>query len=93
MNEADLILGVAPTARLRITYKDQQGDLQQEVPYDLPDAEIIRIAQEALTMGIPGITADPNADLTGFMVDRFPSRDDVPFNSLSIRPKTAFGGR
>lgn len=90
MNEADLILGVPQTAKLNITYKGQQGDLPDEVPYDLSDAEVFRIATEALTAGIPGIAADPNADLKDFMVDRFPARDDLG-NRLSLRPKTPFG--
>lgn len=91
MNEADLILGAAD-ARLTITYNGQQGDLPDTVPYDLPDAEILRLAQECLILGIPGINADPNANLKDFVVDRFPARDDVPYNRLSVRPKTPFGG-
>jgi len=90
MNEADRILG-AQNARLNVTYNGQQGDLPDEVPYDLSDAEVRRIAQEALTQGIPGVTADPKADLRDFVVDRFPSREDVPYNRLSLRPKTPFG--
>lgn len=97
MNEADRILEAdAPViggadARLNITYNGQQGDLPDLVPYDLSDAEIRRIATEALIVGIPGITADPTANLTDFVVDRFPARQDVPYNRLSLRPKTPFG--
>lgn len=91
MNEADLVLGAPATAKLNITYNGQQGDLPNEVPYDLVDSEVRRIAQEALTQGIPGINADPNADLKDFVVDRFPAREDVPYNRLSLRPKTPFG--
>lgn len=90
MNEADIILGAPQTAKLNITYKGQQGDLPNEVPYDLSDADVLRIAQEALTAGIPGIAADPDADLTDFVIDRFPARDDLG-NRLSARPKTPFG--
>lgn len=91
MNEADLILGAAE-ARLNITYGGQQGDLPDTVPYDLPDADILRLAQEALIGGIPGIDPVPDANLKDFVVDRFPARDDVPYNRLSVRPKTPFGG-
>ena len=91
MNEADMILGVVAQATLNITYNGQQGNLPDLVPYDLTDAEVKRIATEAVGQGIPGITADPNVNFTDFVVDRFPSRADVPENRLSLRPKTPFG--
>lgn len=96
MNEADLILGVpeAPAvklAQLNITYNGQQGNLPDLVPFDMTDADVKRVATEAISNGIPGITADPNVDLKDFVVDRFPERPDVPVNRLSMRPKTPFG--
>ena len=92
LREIDMVLDRQP-AKLNITYQGQQGDLPNDLPYDLSDAEILRIATEALTAGIPGINADPAANLKDFVVDRFPARDDVPYNRLSLRPKTPFGGR
>jgi hypothetical protein len=78
-------------ARLNITYGGQQGDLPDPVPFDAPDDEVRRWATEAVSAGIPGINPDPNADFTNFVVDRFPEREDVPYNRLSLRPKTPFG--
>ena len=46
---------------------------------------------EAVQAGIPGIDADEAADFGDFVVDRFPAREDIPFNRISIRPKTPFG--
>ena len=94
-NAADAILG--EQARLNITYHPrdggdaQQGDVPDLVSYDLSDAEVIRMATEAIMGGLPGIDADPNPDLTDYVVDRFPARDDMPVNRLSVRKKTPFG--
>jgi len=83
-------------ATLNITYNPeigdaQQGELPDQVPYDSSDAEILRMATEAITGGLPGIDADPDADLSGYVVDRFPAREDMPVAKLSVRDKTAFG--
>jgi hypothetical protein len=79
-------------AKLSITFAGQQGDLPDPVPYDATDAVLKQMATESVRQGyVPGIDAAPNADFTDFVVDRFPSRADVPFNRLSIRPKTPFG--
>lgn len=99
MHETDLILAdppVAPApaiqmAQLNITYAGQQGNLPDLLPFDLDDTEIKRIAREALTQGIPGINPVAGVDLKDFMIDRFPSRPDMPANRLSLRPKTPFG--
>jgi hypothetical protein len=40
---------------------------------------------------VPGITADPEADLGDFVVDRFPANDARPWKTVMIRPKTPFG--
>lgn len=83
----------ADMAKLTVTYNGQQGDLPDLVPYDSTDADIKQMVFESLTGGyIPGIDAVANAQLNDFVVDRFPARDDVPFNRLSLRPKTPFGG-
>jgi len=79
-------------AKLTITYNGQQGDLPDLIPYDAADADVKQMAFESLSNGyIPGIDAVADAQLTDFVVDRFPARDDVPFNRLSLRPKTPFG--
>lgn len=79
-------------AKLTITYNGQQGDLPDEVMFDSSDNELKRMAAEAVRGGdIPGIDGVADVDLADFVVDRFPQRDDVPFNRVSIRPKTPFG--
>ena len=83
---------VPTVAKFTITYNGQQGDLPDPVPYDSPDADLKQMAVEALRDGyIPGIDAVPGVDLVDFVVDRFPARDDVPWNRISLRPKTPFG--
>lgn len=79
-------------AKLTITFKGQQGDLPDMVAYDSTDGDLKQVATESIRTGyIPGIDADADADFTDFVVDRFPAREDVPFNRLSLRPKTPFG--
>jgi hypothetical protein len=81
-------------ARLTITYSGQQGDLPDPVSFDSTDADLKQGATEAVRAGdIPGIDAHPDADFADFIIDRFPARGDVPFNRLSLRPKTPFGRR
>jgi len=78
-------------AKLTITFNGQQGDLPDPVSYDSTDGDLKQMATEAIRDGyIPGIDA-AEADFADFVVDRFPARDDVPFNRLSLRPKTPFG--
>lgn len=79
-------------ARLNITWNGQNGDLPDPVSFDATEAEIRGWAGEAIRGGgIPGIRADPNADLSGFVVDRFRATADTPYNRLFLRPKTPFG--
>jgi hypothetical protein len=98
MNAADILLG-ADQARLRITYHPrdggdaQEGDVEALVPYNAPTEDLLRMATEAIMAGIPGIDADPNPDMTDYVVDRFPARDDMPVNRLAVRKKTPFGSR
>jgi hypothetical protein len=89
------VVGLAENlARLNITYNGQQGDLPDPVSWDSADGDLKQIATESVRAGdVPGIDADPNADFTDFVVDRFPARDDVPFNRLALRPKTPFGSQ
>lgn len=79
-------------ARLNVTWSGNNGDLPDPVPYDATDAELHTIAAESVESGyIPGIPADPNADLSDFVVDRFPPSDEVPYARIFLRPKTPFG--
>jgi hypothetical protein len=80
------------TAKLTITYNGQQGDLPDEVDFHLAEAAVKQIATEVVRAGgIAGIDADPNANFTDFVVDSYPSREDLPINRLVLRPKTPFG--
>jgi hypothetical protein len=79
-------------AVLNITYDGEQGELPDPVLYDASDADIIRWATEAVRGGIPGITARADANLAGYVVQRFGSTADLP-NRVVCRPKTEYGGR
>jgi hypothetical protein len=82
----------ADMAKLTITFGGQQGDLPDLVAYDSTDGDLKQVASESVRTGyIPGIDGDQEADFTDFVVDRYPARDDIPFNRLALRPKTPFG--
>jgi hypothetical protein len=79
-------------AKFTITYQGQQGDLPDFVSFDASDEDLKQMALESVRQGyIPGIDAAPDADFTDFRVDRYPARPDVPYNRISLRPKTPFG--
>lgn len=80
----------ADQAILNITYEGEQGELPDPILYDASDADIIRWATEAVRGGIPGITPQLNADLDGYVVQRFAATGDLP-NRVVCRGKTAFG--
>lgn len=87
---ADLV-PYEPNARLNVTINGQNGDYPDPVNFDMTDGDIKQIATEAIRTGyIPGITADPNANLMDFVVDRFPNTVELP-PRLMVRPKTPFG--
>lgn len=89
-----LAMGVVPAnaARLNVTWSGNNGDLPDAVPFDATDTDLRAMATEALRNGgIPGIPADGGANLNDFVVDRFNSTNEVPFNRVFIRPKTPFG--
>lgn len=79
-------------AILNITYAGQNGDLVDMVDFEALETEIKMWATEAVrTGGVPGITADPDANLLDdFVLERFPSKDGMP-NRLLLHPKTPFG--
>ena len=54
-------------AKLNVTWSGCNGDLPDPIPYDATDAEIRQMATESVESGyIPGIPADPNADVVDF---------------------------
>lgn len=98
MNAADQILNDGrELAKINITYHPrdggdaQQGEVETLIDYNASTEDILRMATEAIIGGIPGIDADLTPDLTDYVVDRFPARDDMPVNRLSVRKKTPFG--
>lgn len=79
-------------AKLNVTFGGQNGDLPDGVDYDSSEESVLGWATEALrTGGIPGIDEAPTADLSNFVVDRFPATDARPYPLISVRPKTPFG--
>ena len=62
-------------ARVNITWSGRNGDLPDEIPYDLPDNEVFRLVTEAVRGGdVPGLAGDEDANFDGFIVDRMLSR-------------------
>lgn len=81
----------ADHALVTIDYDGQQGDLPDPIPFNTPDPDVIRIAQEAWRGGlVMGVPADPNANLANYLVKRFPANEANP-NRMSVRPDTPFG--
>lgn len=79
-------------ARVNITWRGQNGDLPDPVNFDAPDSELLQWITEAVRNGdVPGIQADPNADFTDFVVDRFTANEARPHSLIQLRPKTPFG--
>jgi len=89
MNEMVIEAG---QARVNITWQGQNGDMPGAVHYDSTDGDVRQWVTEAVrTGGVPGIRADAAANFTDFVVERFPSTQDRPFNLIQVRPKTPFG--
>jgi len=79
-------------ARVNVTYGGTNGDLPDPVSYDATDGDLKQWVTEAVrTGGIPGVDAAGDADFTDFVVDRFDSTAERPFNAIFLRPKTPFG--
>lgn len=79
-------------ARVNVTWAGQNGDLPDPVHFDSTDADIKQWITEAVRNGdVPGIAADPNADFTDFVIDRFPPSEVRNFSLLQLRSKTPFG--
>lgn len=82
----------ADEAQVQITYGGNTGELPDPVRRDLDDATIIAGAQETIRGGgIPGLPADPEADLTDFVVHKNPPHEARPYHLYQVRPKTPFG--
>jgi hypothetical protein len=82
----------ANAARLNVTWSGQNGHLPDPVPLDATDEELRTMVTEALVNGyIPGIEADADVDLAGFVVNRYAATDDIPYARVFLRPKTPFG--
>ena len=82
----------ADEARVNITWGGQNGDLADPVLFDSTDGDVKQWITEAVrTGGVPGISADPDADFTDFVVNRYEATEGVPFNKIVVRPKTPFG--
>lgn len=79
-------------ARVNVTWGGQNGDLPDPVAYDTPDEGVRYFVTEAVRGGgVPGIAADPAADFSNYVVDRFNATAETPYNRLMVRPKTPFG--
>ncbi len=83
---------LAHEARVNVTWGGQNGDLVSPAPFDSADGDVKQWVTEAVRAGtVPGIPADPAADFTDFVVDRFVPTETRPHNLLQLRPKTPFG--
>ena len=99
MADNELVINVVPEAvilphqaRLNITWAGENGDLPDAIDFDATDAQILTWAAEAIQNGgIPGINADPGANLADYVVDRFPPGAGIEYSRVAIRPKTPFG--
>ena len=79
-------------ARINVTFAGSNADLQDPVFFQSTDTEVKAWVTEAVRAGnVPGMTADPAADFSDFVVDRFSANENRPYNLIQIRPKTPFG--
>jgi hypothetical protein len=91
MDDNNAMVPYEPNARLNVTYGGQNGDYPDPVDFNNADGDVKQVATEAIRTGyIPGIPADPAADLTDFVVERYPATEELP-PRLMLRPKTPFG--
>jgi hypothetical protein len=82
----------ANEAIVNVTWAGNNGDLRDPVSFDATDADIRTWVTEAVrTGGAANIPADPNADFTDFVIDRYAATEETPFARLFARPKTPFG--
>ena len=82
----------ANEALVNVTWAGQNGDMPQPVEFDSSNQDILTWVTEAVRSGsIPGITSDPDADFSDFVVEKLAATEVRPTNQVIIRPKTAFG--
>ena len=82
----------ANEAIVNVTWAGNNGDLRDPVSFDATDEQIRAWVTEAVrTGGVANIAADPNADFTDFVIDRFATTEETPWSRLMLRPKTPFG--
>jgi hypothetical protein len=80
-------------ARVEVTWRGYHAELPDGVAEDADDAAVRRIVTEAIRAGFAGMPADPGAELTKFVVDRYAPSETRPFPLLLIRPAVPFGGK
>lgn len=79
-------------ARVDVTWAGQQSELPDPVPRDADAADVKQWVTEALRAGdIPGLGAHVDADLTDYVVKRYPPHEQRPYHRIELRPKTPFG--
>lgn len=79
-------------ARVNITWQGQNYDLQNPMLIDSTDEQIRASVTETVRFGIEGlIPADPNADFTNYVINRFAPTEARPWNAIFVRPKVPFG--
>jgi uncharacterized protein (DUF2236 family) len=72
-------------ARVNITHRGSNGDLPDPVFFQATDGDIKNWVTEAVRAGsVPGIVADPDADFTDFVVDRFAATEARPYALLTV---------
>lgn len=82
----------ANEAIVNVTWAGNNGDLRDPVSFDATEADIRAWVTEAVrTGGVANIAADPNANFQDFIVDRYASTNETPYNRIFLRPKTPFG--
>jgi len=92
LNQAIAQAALNAGARVNVTWRSMNGDLPDPVRVDATDAELRAMITEAVRTGsVPGIAADPRADFTDFVLDRFAPTAVRPYHLIAIRPKTPFG--
>lgn len=79
-------------ARVNVTWSGNNGDMPEPVEFDASEANVRRWVTEAIQNGtIPGIPADPEVDLSNFVIERLAATEVRPFNQVLVRPKVSFG--
>jgi hypothetical protein len=85
----------ANEAIVNITWAGNNGDLRDPVSFDATDEQIRTWVVESVQTGsVTNITADPNVtlgDFSDFVVDRFASSEETPYNRIFLRPKATYG--